>query len=236
MKKIIDTTRSGWDCITDIACPISDCPGELRWAEAGYVPGYRICDCCGSHFALAEPINGPAGGLKCVRRLKPSARKTDKMLSVRKRAAEAEVKHVLDWRARQTAAYEARWTRRDNSVHGAGSVEIPSIDPDSASAVNLEGLNPEYRAVVLRCHAITRALREAYAREECADTIAVVSATRDGKAVMVYEVSAGYGGPLDGWWHTDALESVVANKRTMCTPPAGAKLTREERVALEVFR
>ena len=32
-------------------CP--DCRrGQLLWAEAGYVPRHRICDCCGSHFSL----------------------------------------------------------------------------------------------------------------------------------------------------------------------------------------
>jgi hypothetical protein len=32
-------------------CP--DCAlGKLRWAEAGYVPWHRICDCCGSHWDL----------------------------------------------------------------------------------------------------------------------------------------------------------------------------------------
>ena len=35
---------SGWPSITDVPCPLSGCCGILRWAEAGYVPGYRICD------------------------------------------------------------------------------------------------------------------------------------------------------------------------------------------------
>jgi hypothetical protein len=45
---------AGWPSITDVACPCKGCNGILRWAEAGHVPGYRICD--GSkhrhHFAL----------------------------------------------------------------------------------------------------------------------------------------------------------------------------------------
>ena len=42
-----------WANVTDIPCPRASCRGTLRWAEAGYVPGYRICDKCKRHF-LAE--------------------------------------------------------------------------------------------------------------------------------------------------------------------------------------
>lgn len=38
-----------WDSVTDIPCPRCKA-GMLRWAEAGYVPGYRICDRCKRHF------------------------------------------------------------------------------------------------------------------------------------------------------------------------------------------
>lgn len=37
-------TMQSWDDITDVRCPAPRCPGMLRWAEAGHVPGYRICD------------------------------------------------------------------------------------------------------------------------------------------------------------------------------------------------
>lgn len=39
-----------WGSVTDVPCPIPGCDGTIRWAEAGYVPGYRICDGCGRHF------------------------------------------------------------------------------------------------------------------------------------------------------------------------------------------
>jgi hypothetical protein len=36
---------------TSVTCV--DCGvGRLRWAEAGHVPGHRICDRCGSHWDL----------------------------------------------------------------------------------------------------------------------------------------------------------------------------------------
>ena len=42
-----------WAAITDVPCPIDgDRGGIIRWAEAGYVSGYRICDRCGAHFLL----------------------------------------------------------------------------------------------------------------------------------------------------------------------------------------
>src|SRR3990167_4559139 len=44
------TEREDWPAVTDVPCPIDRCTGKIRWAEAGYVPGYRICDECGRHF------------------------------------------------------------------------------------------------------------------------------------------------------------------------------------------
>jgi hypothetical protein len=41
--------NTGWESVTDIPCPVCAC-GIIRWAEAGYVPGYRICDGCKRHF------------------------------------------------------------------------------------------------------------------------------------------------------------------------------------------
>ena len=38
-----------WSAVTDVLCP-SCGSGLLRWAEAGHVPGYRICDRCRRHY------------------------------------------------------------------------------------------------------------------------------------------------------------------------------------------
>lgn len=38
-----------WQSVTDVTCPVCE-SGTIRWAENGYVPGYRICDRCGRHF------------------------------------------------------------------------------------------------------------------------------------------------------------------------------------------
>ena len=38
-----------WSAVTNVLCPICE-KGLVRWAEGGYVPGYRICDECGKHF------------------------------------------------------------------------------------------------------------------------------------------------------------------------------------------
>jgi hypothetical protein len=46
-----------WASVTDVPCP--SCPGTVRWAEAGYVPGYRICDACGRHFLAAGTAAAP---------------------------------------------------------------------------------------------------------------------------------------------------------------------------------
>ena len=40
-----------WSAVTDVPCPCCDY-GTICWAEAGYAPGYRICDRCGKHFIL----------------------------------------------------------------------------------------------------------------------------------------------------------------------------------------
>lgn len=39
-----------WSAVTGVPCPTESCGGTIRWAEAGYVPGYRVCDQCGRHF------------------------------------------------------------------------------------------------------------------------------------------------------------------------------------------
>jgi len=38
-----------WQAVTDVPCPCC-ADGTIRWAEAGYAPGYRICEDCGRHF------------------------------------------------------------------------------------------------------------------------------------------------------------------------------------------
>ena len=47
-----------WPAVTDVPCPC-DCIGVIRWAEAGYVPGYRICDECGRHFQAGGTAAAP---------------------------------------------------------------------------------------------------------------------------------------------------------------------------------
>ncbi len=51
MTKTIEFT--GWESVTDVPC-LFKCDGTIRWAEAGYVPGYRICDGCGRHYELRD--------------------------------------------------------------------------------------------------------------------------------------------------------------------------------------
>lgn len=38
-----------WANVTDVPCPVCS-TGTVRWAEAGFVPGSRICDGCGRFF------------------------------------------------------------------------------------------------------------------------------------------------------------------------------------------
>jgi hypothetical protein len=51
--------RDYWASVTDIPCPAEHCTGTIRWAEAGYVPGYRICDGCGRHFLARGRAGNP---------------------------------------------------------------------------------------------------------------------------------------------------------------------------------
>jgi hypothetical protein len=48
-----------WVSVTDVPCPHPGCKGKLRHAEAGYVPGYRICDACGRHFMASGSATRP---------------------------------------------------------------------------------------------------------------------------------------------------------------------------------
>jgi hypothetical protein len=57
-----------WASVTDVPC-LYKCRGTLRWAENGYVPGYRICDACGRHYALRDrklTATGRRGGWLAV--------------------------------------------------------------------------------------------------------------------------------------------------------------------------
>lgn len=48
-----------WSSVTDVPCPIDSCDGIIRWYEAGYVPGYRICDKCKRHFMAKGSVKEP---------------------------------------------------------------------------------------------------------------------------------------------------------------------------------
>ena len=56
--KISCTPHSEWDNLQTGTCP--DCGGTWVWAEAGSVPGSRVCMQCGSQFN-AQPIESGKG-------------------------------------------------------------------------------------------------------------------------------------------------------------------------------
>jgi hypothetical protein len=47
-----------WALIAITPCPA--CAGNLRWAEAGQAPGYRVCENCGAAW-IGQPAGGDAG-------------------------------------------------------------------------------------------------------------------------------------------------------------------------------
>ena len=55
----LDAGQEYWPAVTDVPCPAEGCGGTIRWAEAGYVPGYRICDKCGRHFLAGGTATAP---------------------------------------------------------------------------------------------------------------------------------------------------------------------------------
>jgi len=61
--RVYDMPAAGdyWAAVTNVTCPVCD-EGALEWAEAGYVPGYRICSGCGRHYVAAGTAAAP-----CVR-------------------------------------------------------------------------------------------------------------------------------------------------------------------------
>jgi hypothetical protein len=52
------SSRDYWLSVTDVPCPCCE-EGLIRWAEAGYVPGYRICENCGRHFMAKGTLDAP---------------------------------------------------------------------------------------------------------------------------------------------------------------------------------
>lgn len=52
--------RAYWPAVTDVPCPVCE-DGTVVWAEAGYVPGYRICNApgCHQHFMAGGDKDGP---------------------------------------------------------------------------------------------------------------------------------------------------------------------------------
>jgi hypothetical protein len=58
---VVGHSPTYWPAVTDVPCPVCH-QGTLRWAEAGYAPGYRICDNpeCHEHFLARGDAAAPA--------------------------------------------------------------------------------------------------------------------------------------------------------------------------------
>lgn len=50
--------HSIWPSVTNVPCPWCK-TGTIRWAEDGFVPGYRICDGCGQHALVKGTTQRP---------------------------------------------------------------------------------------------------------------------------------------------------------------------------------
>jgi len=76
--RVVGETPDYWGAVTDVPCPCCD-GGQVRWAEAGYVPGYRICDGCGRHFQADGSPEAPTlvliAGRRGMRGERPGAAK-----------------------------------------------------------------------------------------------------------------------------------------------------------------
>ena len=53
-----DNSPDYWACVTDVPCPCCR-KGKIRWHEAGYVKGYRICDACERTFLAKGTADMP---------------------------------------------------------------------------------------------------------------------------------------------------------------------------------
>lgn len=212
--------------ITDIPCRVAHCPGLLRWAEAGYVPGYRICDCCGSHYAVV------GDALKIHRRRRPSPAKIARMHGIRTAAARAQDaaddRAAMDEAARMTARWNEPADAPSVGVHGPGSVDVAPYYGDATVA----RLPEDYQALIARAAELTRMARVSSARWYRAEVgpPKILAATRDGTHVFVYQTMGGCAGPYDGWWSVDDLT------RRCIGDGQAEQLTHEQRAALGVFR
>lgn len=65
--RVIGSMPAYWPAVTDVTCPVCN-TGHVRWAEAGYVPGYRICDSCERHFLALGTAKEPKIALMAGRR------------------------------------------------------------------------------------------------------------------------------------------------------------------------
>ena len=103
-------TAIGWESVTDVACP--NCQhGIVRWAEAGYVPGWRECDVCGRQYmgdpttGQLDPRRGPTH--RCT------AKRVAEVQAARQRATSAQL-HRASGLARQAGERDAM----TGSYHG----------------------------------------------------------------------------------------------------------------------
>ena len=72
--------RDYWAAVTDVPCPVCDA-GMVRWAEAGYGPGYRVCDACGRHYQAQGTSGAPA--LARLRRQWTAAERAERVRELR---------------------------------------------------------------------------------------------------------------------------------------------------------
>lgn len=222
-------TTTDWATVTDCPCHIPGCPGLLRWAEAGRVPGSRICDCCGTDYELA------GGELIITRRRRVTPRKIADMHDLRRQSQAATARFHSAWADRQAQEYREDWERETHGVHGPGSIRIPSGAPADAHYCDPEALTAPHRAVVSLCHGLEAALRALTGDRR----VSVISATRDGSAVLVYDLQLSGRTRLDGWWHTAGLRQYIAECSS--TPggspvPDDALLSADQRRCLGVHR
>ena len=214
--------------VTNIPCIMVGCLGILRWAEAGYVPGYRICDCCGSHYALVSP-GGQRDGLKIVRRLKPSASKIARMRTGRAAAAAHAVDFQSRWLSKNTAKANQAWLTTD-APSSNGGVSIPAPDAQSASGCVIEEIQPPHFAALIRqCWTMQARLNVVSPCEN--PIIQIIQATRDGLHVLVYHVTHTYG-QWDGWWTITALQTAIQRG----FPRQDEKMTSDQRKSANVWR